>query len=149
MVLRWLTASLHLLALPIGLGAVWARSRAFKRLRGPDDLHSVFVADNFWGLAAGLWIATGLVRLLAGLEKSTSYYLHDWVFLVKMGLLVVILLLEIWPMSTLIRWRMTRRRGGSVNTAAAPILARISQIQAILVVLMVLAATAVARGFFI
>ena len=149
MIWRWVVASLHLLALPIGLSAVWARGWALTRLRSPDHLHSVFVADNLWGLAAVLWIATGLIRLLASLEKSTSYYLHDWVFFVKMGLLVVILLLEIWPMITLIRWRITQRRGGSVNMTVAPTLARISQIQAVLVVLMVFAATAVARGFFL
>lgn len=146
--LNWLIATLHLLALPLGLGAVWARSRALRLARGPGDLHPVFVADNVWGLAAVLWIATGLFRVFGGLEKATSYYLHDRVFYAKMGLFVAILLLEIWPMATLIRWRRELRRGASLNTAAAPALARISQVQAGIVVLMVFAATALARGFF-
>jgi putative membrane protein len=148
MVLRWLMASLHLLALPLGLAAVWARGRALRSVRTPDDLPRVFVADNLWGLAAALWLSTGLVRLLAGLEKATSYYLHDRVFYAKMSLFVLILLLEIWPIVTLIRWRGARRRGTAVDIAPAPALARISLIQAWVVVLMVFSATALARGFF-
>src|SRR2546425_973166 len=52
MTFRCLIASLHLLALPAGLGAVWARSRVLGSTRSTDDLHRIFVADNLWGLAA-------------------------------------------------------------------------------------------------
>ena len=147
MVLRWIFASLHLLALPLGLGAVWARSRALRHVRS-DDLRRVFVADNLWALAAFLWIGTGLLRVFGGLEKGADYYLHDRVFYMKMGLLVTILVLEIWPMITLIRWRIAQRRGAAPDLTVAPRLARISQFQAVLVILMVFAATAMARGFF-
>jgi len=146
--LRWVFASLHLLALPLGLGAVWARSRALRRARGAADLPAVFVADNLWGLAALIWIVTGLVRAFGGLEKGATYYLHDRVFHAKMGLLVVILVLELQPMTTLIRWRIGLRRGAPITLTAAAALARISAIQAGLIVLMVFAATALARGFF-
>jgi putative membrane protein len=146
--MRWFIASLHLLALPLGLGAVWMRGRALSVVRGAEDLDRTFVADNLWGLAAVLWLATGLLRAFGGLEKGATYYLHDRAFYVKMGLFVTILALEILPMTTLIRWRLAVRRGTSVDTTAAPSLARISQIQAALVVLMVFAATAVARGLF-
>ena len=60
--LRWLIATLHLLALPLGLGAVWARSRALRGALSVDGLRRVFVADNLWGVAAVLWIGTGLLR---------------------------------------------------------------------------------------
>ena len=148
MTIRWLLASLHLLALPLGLGAVWARGRALTAARTNQDLKRVFVADNLWALAAGVWIATGLWRVFSGLEKGSSYYLHNHVFYTKMGLLVLILLLEIWPIVTLIRWRKAVRGGVTVDLAPAGRLARTSRIQAALVVLMVFAATAMARGFF-
>ena len=148
MILRWLFASLHLLTLPLGLGAVWARSRALSSVQQTRDYRRVFLADNLWGFAAFLWISTGLVRAFAGLEKGSSYYLHDRMFIVKMSLLVVILLLEIRPMVTLFRWRMAVEKGVAVDTAVAPGLARMSRIQAGIVVLMVFAATALARGFF-
>jgi putative membrane protein len=91
-------------------------------------------------------ISTGLWRLLAGLEKGTGYYLQNHVFLTKMALLALVLLLEIRPMITLIRWRKTVARGQAPDTTAAPLLARISFVQCGLIVLMVFAAAAMARG---
>jgi putative membrane protein len=146
MMLRWFLAAFHLLALGIGLGAVWVRGRGLKSSLTPADLRRVFAADNAWALAAALWIGTGLWRLLAGIEKSTEYYLQNHMFLTKMGLLILILILEVRPMITLIRWRARLRRGEVPDPRAAALMARISFIQAGLVVLMVFAAAAMARG---
>ncbi|HKU59631.1 MAG TPA: DUF2214 family protein [Gemmatimonadales bacterium] len=145
--LRWLLAALHLTALGIGLGAVWARARA---LRGPFDpagLRRVFTADGWWALAGALWIATGLWRLLAGTEKPTVYYMHNHLFYLKMAALLLLLLMEARAVMLLIRWRAEAARGGPVVTSAAPGLARISYIQAVLVLVMVAAATGMARGY--
>ncbi|HOA23930.1 MAG TPA: DUF2214 family protein [Aggregatilineales bacterium] len=146
MYLRWLFAVLHLLGLGIGLAAVWSRSRALRGDLNNDGLQRVFLADTFWGIAAGLWITTGLIRAFTGLEKGSAYYLGNSMFLIKMGLLLVILVLEVWPMVTLIRWRLKSRQGELPNVSAAPAIARISQVQVGLVILMVVAATAMARG---
>lgn len=146
MTFRWLLASFHLLGLGIGLGAVWVRARA---LRPPLDLQAlrhVFLADSAWGLAALIWIGTGLWRLLAGTEKATAYYLQNHVFLTKMGLLLLVLILEVRPMMTLIRWRQQVGRGELPDTRTAPLLSRLSFIQAGLIVLMVFVATAMARA---
>lgn len=146
MLVRWLFAWLHLLGLGIGLGAVWARARA---LRGPLDtagLRRVFYADGWWGVAAAIWIGTGLVRVIGGLEKGMDYYLQNHVFWGKMTLLLAILVLEIPPMLTFIRWRVQVARGESPDTAVAGRYARVSYLQAALVLLMVLAASAMARG---
>ncbi|MGH7187168.1 MAG: DUF2214 family protein [Pseudomonadota bacterium] len=147
MTLRWLLASLHLLALGIGLGAVWARGRALNGDLDRGGLRRVFLADTYWGVAAVLWIVTGLIRAFGGFEKGTAYYLHNTAFLVKMALFLVILVLEVRPMITLIRWR-TRVGQGEIPTSlpAARAMARISYLEAGLVVLIVLAATAMARG---
>jgi putative membrane protein len=68
-----------------------------------------------------------------------------------MALLVLILALEMWPMITLIRWRVVLGRGGAPATVAPEATARrigaISFTQAALVVLMVCAAVGMARGF--
>ncbi|HEX2251190.1 MAG TPA: DUF2214 family protein [Gemmatimonadales bacterium] len=146
MILRWMLAAVHLLALGVGLGAVWARGTNLRSGLTPQDLRRVFRADALWGLAAVLWISTGLWRLLAGLEKTTGYYLHNHVFLTKMGLLLLILALEISPMLTLIRWRRLAAAGLAVDAGAARRISTISFVQAGLVVLMVFAATAMARG---
>jgi putative membrane protein len=143
---RWLAASLHLLALGIGLGAVWFRGRILGSSLDSRAMRQLFTADGLWGLAAVLWIATGLWRWLGGLEKGSGYYVQNHVFLTKMALLGVVLLLEIRPMVTLIGWRRAVSQGQTPDTRSAPILARISFAQAGLVALMVFAATAMARG---
>jgi putative membrane protein len=146
MLLRWMFAAFHLLALGIGLGAIWVRSRALAGEPDAARLRQAFAADTFWGVAAVLWIATGLVRAFGGLEKGTDYYLGNTAFLIKMALLGLILLLEIWPMVTLIRWRIALGRGQPVDTRPARHFALISLLQAGLVIAMVFAANAMARG---
>ena len=148
--LRITLAILHLVALGIGLGAVWARARALGER--PLDRHSArraFTADAWWGLAAILWISTGLWRLFAGTEKATEYYLSNHIFLAKLGFFAAILLLELWPALTLVRWRRAAARGGSSWTPHAPSAARIraiSYLEALLVIAMVCAAVLMARG---
>ncbi len=136
-----------MLALGVGLGAVWARGRALQGALDAAGLRRAFYADTWWGVAALVWIGTGLVRAFGGFEKGSFYYLHNQVFWGKMGLLVAILVLELRPMVTLIQWRRLVVRGAAADTRSASRFARISFVQAALVVLMVLAATAMARGY--
>ena len=148
MTIRWILAALHLLGLGIGLGAVWARARA---LSGPLDtpaLRRAFAADAWWGVAAVVWISTGLWRVLAGMEKSTQYYMQSNAFWVKMALLGLILALEILPAVTLTRWRAQVARGQTPDTRRASTLATLSVVQALVVIAMVFAATAMARGMW-
>jgi putative membrane protein len=146
MTLRWIFAALHLLALGIGLGAVWMRARALRALPEPSAFGRAFAADGAWGAAAVLWLGTGLMRAFGGLEKGTDYYLQNSAFHLKMGLFVLVTLLEIWPAVTLVRWRTARKKGVEIDTRAAARLATISYAQAALVIAMVFAATAMARG---
>lgn len=64
-----------------------------------------------------------------------------------MALLGLILVLELGPMIAFIRWRTLIAKGAQPDTRPAARFATISFLQAILVVSMVLAATAMARGF--
>jgi putative membrane protein len=145
--IRWLFAAIHLLALGIGLGAVWARAQGLRGTLDVAGLKRVFYADTWWGIAAIFWIGTGLVRAFGNLEKGSAYYVHNEFFRIKMTLLILILALEIAPMVSLIRWRIQVAKGATPDTRAARRFALISTIQAGLVVLMVLCATAMARGY--
>ena len=145
--LRLALAALHLLALGIGLGAVWGRARALGGPRDSRALRRALAADGWWGLAAMLWIGTGAWRLFAGTEKATGYYFSNHLFLAKMGLLALILVLEAWPMVTLIRWRADPSRAeGAAGAAKARRIAAISYVETVLVVAMVALAVAMTRG---
>ncbi|HEX6250003.1 MAG TPA: DUF2214 family protein [Gemmatimonadaceae bacterium] len=146
MTLRWIVATVHLLALVIGSGAICVRATSLYHVTSQDRLRTVLAADSLWGLAALLWIGTGVWRAFGGLEKGTAYYLGSTAFWIKMSLLLGILALEVRPMVTLIRWRVALGRGHTVDTTVAPTLARISVAQAVLVAAMVVVATAMARG---
>ena len=145
---RLLLAWLHLLALAVGLAGVWARARALRdSLRDPADhgaLRRAFIGDSWWGVAAALWLITGLWRLLAGTEKSTSYYLANHAFYLKMALFLAILALEVWPMMTLLRWRTKR---ATPNPRDAGRIEVISYVECALVIAMVAAAVTMARGY--
>ena len=104
------------------------------------------VADNLWGISAVILLVTGGVRAFGGYEKGTDYYLHQPLFHLKMTLFVLILLLEIAPMVALIKWRIALGRGAAIDTGRATLFARISHIEALLLMLMVVAATGMARG---
>lgn len=139
-------SSLHLLALAIGLPAVFLRGRALKGRLDADGLRRLLAADNVWGIAAVLWIVTGLLRAFGGLEKGTEFYMRSPLFWAKMGLFGLVLLLEIRPMVTFIRWRIQLGRDQAVDTSPARALYTLNHIELAIVVVMVFVASLMARG---
>jgi len=147
MLTHWLLAAVHLLAFGLGLWAVLMRGMNFRRLTaGTGEARSVLIADNVWGICALVLLVTGGMRAFGGYEKGTDYYLHQPLFHLKMTLLVLILLLEVAPMVTLIKWRVALARGKPVDVGRAKLFAGISHVEALLMMLMVIAATGMARG---
>jgi putative membrane protein len=147
MLTHWFFAAVHLLAFAMAFFAVLARGTAFRRLAGGvGEARSVLLADNLWGICALILLVSGGMRAFAGYEKGADYYLHQPLFHLKMALFVLILLLEIAPMVTLIKWRIALARGATIKIGRAKLFARVSQIEALLVLLMVVAATGMARG---
>ena len=150
MLTHWFLAAVHLLAVTLGFWAVLTRGTAFRRLAdGAGEVRSVLMADNIWGISAVVLLISGGMRAFGGYEKGTDYYLHQPLFHLKMTLFVLILLLEIAPMVTLIKWRIALGRKVAVDTGRAKLFARISHIEALLVLLMVVAATGMARGVMV
>lgn len=149
--LRVVLAVFHLLGMGIAVGSVFARARALNDVRDTAALKRGFAADNWWGVSAGVLLATGLWRAFGSLEKSSSYYWSNHVFYAKIGLFVLVFALEIWPMVTLIRWRRAAATGAlpapEALHAGARRIARISDIQLLLLVCIIAAATMLARGY--
>ncbi len=146
LLLAWLVATLHLIALVVGVVAILGRARALSAVEGDRDLPTVFRADNWWGVAAILWLGTGLWRAFGGLEKGTDYYLAQPLFHAKLGLFGLVFLMELWPMVTLIKWRRRRRSARAIDLTPARAMARVSYLQLLVVAVMLFIATAMARG---
>ena len=149
--MRILLAGLHLLALSLGMMAVVLRGSALRESPTVEALRRAFRMDTIWGIAAALWVITGLWRVFGHTEKPTAYYFDNHWFLAKMGLFVLIVLLEIGPMLTFMRWRKALRGGATpasfVTPGAGKRIAIIGHVQATLALLMIFAAVAMARGY--
>ena len=80
-----IVAAFHYLALALGLPSVFLRGRALKGPLDRDGLRRLFAADSVWGVAAGLWLVTGLLRAFGGLEKGSAFYLASRLFWLKLA----------------------------------------------------------------
>ena len=145
MIVSALLSAIHVLTLAIGLGAIHARGRA---LAGPlDDAawKKLLAADNLWGAAAGLWIASGLARVFYG-GKSPDFYWHNGFFWVKLGLFGLVFVLELTPMVTFMRVRAAQKKRAPLPSFSVDAYRRINQIETGLVVAIVFVAAFMARG---
>ena len=145
MIIGALLSAVHVLTLALGLGAVFVRGRA---LAGPLDeagWQRLLAADNAWGAAAGLWIASGVGRLFFG-GKEPSFYWHNSFFWVKLALFGLVFALELAPMLTFIRVRSARKRHAPLPGFPVEAYRRINSAEVVLVVAIVFAAAFMARG---
>lgn len=151
MIARAFLAALHVLALPLGFTALFLRGMRLRELRrSPDDAAArvaLLRADNVWGVAAILWIVTGLTRVFGELEKTTDFYLRNGFFWVKMSLFLLVFVLEIAPMVTFMTWRIARDRAVD-RVALAPLdrFVTLNDAELVLVLLIPFAAALMARG---
>jgi putative membrane protein len=145
MVTSALLSAIHLLTLALGLGAVVMRGRALARPLDEAGWQRLLVADNLWGIAAGLWIASGLARVFFG-GKEPSFYWHNGFFWIKLALFGLVFALELTPMMTFIRVRTARRRRTALPRFSVEAYRRINTAEIVLVVAIVFAAAFMARG---
>ncbi|MDR2239323.1 MAG: DUF2214 family protein [Zoogloeaceae bacterium] len=144
-----LLAALHYLALALGFAALIVRGIRFRESLSNGETRKILFADNIWGIAAALWIVTGLLRVFGGFEKDSAFYLYSHWFWLKMTLFGLVFLLEIWPMATLIGWRIKHKTSvaadeyGQIRKFLA-----INWLQVLLLVLIIFSAAAVTRDGF-
>ena len=135
----------------MGLGGVFARGRALRALSRGDAsaVPRVLFADNFWGVAALLWIVTGLTRAFGGIDKGRDYYLYNGFFWVKMGMFALVFALEAAPMIAFIRWRIALGKGGRPDTSRVATFVRLNDVETALVVAIPFVASAMSRGLWL
>ena len=145
MITSALLSAIHILTLAIGFSAVFLRGRALARPLDDKGWRELLAADNAWGIAAGLWIASGLARVFYG-GKEPAFYWHNGFFWLKMGLFALVFALELAPMVTFIRVRTARKRGLPLPRFSVDAFRRINQAETVLVVVIVVVAAFMARG---
>src|SRR5882762_9628688 len=121
------------------------RGRALARTLDEAGWQRLLAADNIWGAAAGLWIASGLGRVFFG-GKEPGFYWHNGFFWMKLGLFGIVFALESMPMMTFIRVRSARRRSTALPPFPVEAYRRINSGEVALVVAIVFAAAFMARG---
>ena len=140
-----LLSAVHVLTLALGAGAVFARGRALGRPLDEAGWTRLLAADNAWGLAAFLWISSGLARVFFG-GREPGFYWRNGFFWVKLALFGIVFVLELAPMQTFMRVRRARRRGLAIPRFAIDAYRRINTIEMALIVGIVFVAAFMARG---
>jgi len=140
-----LFSALHVLTLALGAGALFARGRALSGSLDEAGWKRLLAADNAWGIAALLWITTGLARVFFG-GKEPAFYWRNGFFWIKLSLFALIFLLELTPMITFIRVRGARRRGLPAPLFPQDAYRRINTLEGMLLIAIVFSASFMARG---
>ena len=118
----------------------------------PDWINAKIVerlvtVDRIYGIAAGVVLGTGLLRIYLG-TKGASWYWGNWLLHVKLTLFILVGLISILPTIRFIRWRKALRADGSLPAAEEVRKARkLVMLQAHIIPIIPLAAAFLARGF--
>src|SRR5262245_40295569 len=145
MILAALLSAVHMLTLALGLWGITERGRALARPLDDAGWQRLLAADNAWGIAALLWITSGLARVFYG-GKETAFYWGNGFFWIKLSLFAAIFLLEIGPMRTFIRVRSARGKGTALPRFPLGTYRRINAAELVLVITIVFTAAFMARG---
>jgi putative membrane protein len=145
MILAALLSAIHMLTLALGLGGIVARGRALASPLDEAGWRRLLAADNAWGAAAALWIASGLGRVFLG-GKETGFYWRNGFFWMKLALFGLVFALELAPMMTFIRVRAARRRGAALPNFSIERYRRINTAEVAVVIAIVFVAAFMARG---
>jgi putative membrane protein len=148
MFLDWVLASLHHLAV-FSLMAILAAEFVLIR----NDINSATIrrinrVDLHYGVAAGLIILFGFLRVYFG-AKGHEYYFANHIFWLKILLFLVVGVLSIWPTLRFIDWRRHLLADDSFRPDPADVasIRKVIWIEAGLFLLIPIAAAAMARGY--
>ena len=105
------------------------------------------IADMAFGIAAGVILVVGLLRVFY-LEKGATYYFHTWTFIAKLALFVIIGLVSIIPTREFLSWRKAVKQGQapSVSPDKVRTLRSIIHWELVGIVVIILMAALMAKG---
>jgi putative membrane protein len=117
-----------------------------------DDLtlrsaRKILLADMILGIAAGVVFIVGLARVFH-FEKGGYYYFHNWAFIAKLSLFVLIAVASIVPTREFLSWRSAIRQGQlpAVETGRLRSVRSVIHLELVGIVLILLCAALMAKG---
>ena len=105
------------------------------------------IADMAFGIAAGVILVVGLLRVFY-FEKGATYYFHTWTFIAKLALFLVVGLVSIVPTLEFLSWRKAVKQGQapSVSPDKVRSLRTIIHWELVGIVVIILMAALMAKG---
>ena len=99
-----LLAYLHYISIFTMIGFLTAEAVVLRPGMTPEIRQRLARYDAVFGFAALAVLVTGLLRVFYG-AKGYTFYVHNPVFHVKVGLFILVGLLSIIPTITILRWK--------------------------------------------
>jgi putative membrane protein len=148
MILPAALSAVHILALGLGVSALVVRGQALAGRLDDAGWRRLLAADSAWGVAALLWLASGLARVFLG-GKSPDFYWYNVFFWVKIALFALVAVMEI-PLGTVfMKVRAARSRGAALPAVPVERFRRINTVEIVVVVVIVFVAAFMARGVWL
>lgn len=143
-----IAAYLHYLSIFLLFALLTLEHQLFKLPLDLQRARSLARIDALYGAMAGLVLASGAARLL-WYGKGLDYYLHNGLFHAKLGLFVLVGLLSIVPTKVFLGWRGALKAGQLPipNASQGKRVILVIRLELLLLLLMPLLATLLARGF--
>ena len=140
-----LFAYLHSLSM-IALGALlFVQLLGFGNLNDREELQRFFVFCLGIAVAAAVMLVSGLALLLWSVQPS-AYYLRNPVFYIKLAVFAAMLLIAITPARIVVQWHREAAAGSVPDSASIVFVRRYFTVEAVLFLLIPLAASIAAQG---
>lgn len=143
-----IAAFIHHLAFILMFACLFYEHMALKPQIDSAGIRQLIKIDAIYGLCAVVILVAGLLRVFY-LEKGPEYYLHNWMFLTKIGLFIAIGLLSIYPTMLFLGWRKTLQQGSPLTPDPTKVKQAIMMIRAelLLFTLILPPAVLMAKGY--
>jgi putative membrane protein len=142
-----LFAFLHHVAASTLMGAVAVEFVLIGQQLSLASARRLVVTDAVLGLAAGILLVVGLLRVFY-FEKGAEYYFSSHAFLTKLSLFIIVALLSIVPTREFLSWRGAIREGQvpAVDGKRLRLVRNIIHGEVAAIVIILLCAAIMARG---
>ena len=147
MFLKAIFAYFHYVSFIVMICAMVIELVLFKQTLSRKSAKIIQKADMFLGISAMSVIATGAIRFFY-LEKGYEYYITNYLFVIKLILVLSIWLLSIYPTRVFIKWRkqLDQQSDLQINNNEYLKIKRMIRIEVILIFLIPLLAALASRG---